>query len=290
MKPRPRINIAGAFAKKHLLVPYFFNNKHMHEHVDITVYDGINLCPWNGGRINRDIHYDNKTVDFYYRNNISIALTFTNPIIDLTDPIGLHLLEKFHHPGNYIISVNDKLYDYIKKNFPDYKHTRSITGFGKLPVPMRDETVALYKELEPKYDYIVPRMEHVFDQKFESLDQTKYEVMVNDTCIYGCPHFHEHFGKIAEQNCKFSNPWKQGDTKELTDIEECWLPNFDPDVGHLKTIEKLGDNYGMDLTTKQMRRLAARGIRSFKVTGREMTDDNFRHEMNIYLDVYREYV
>ena len=287
---KPRINIAGGFAKKHLLIPWFFKNKSMHDTVDVTVYDGIQLCPWNGGRINRDLQYDDKTIDFYYRNNISIAMTFTNPVIDLNDSIGLHLLEKFHHSGNYIISVNMDLYKYIKDNFPKYKHTRSITGFGKLPVPMNKKTVKTYKDLEKYYDYIVPRMEHVFDPMFKELNQNKYEVMVNDTCVYGCPYFDDHFKQIAHQNCKYTNPWKDGNKEELTDVEECWLPNFDPDVGHIPTMEKLGEDYGMDLTTKQMKRLAGRGIRSFKVTGREMTDDDFQHEMNIYLDVYKQYI
>lgn len=287
---KPRINIAGAFAKKHLLVPWFFKNKAALKSIDVTVYDGINLCPWNGGRINRDIHYDDKTLNFYYRNNITVALTFTNPVIDLNNSIGLHLLEKFHREGNVIISVNEELLRYVKDKYPLYKHTRSITGFGLLPVPMKDTTVKYYTELQDKYDYIVPRMEHVFDPLFDELDQKKYEVMVNDTCIYGCPHFDDHFRQIAHQNCKFNNPWKEGDVKELTDVEECWLPNFDPDVGHLKTIEKLGDDYGMDLTTKQMKRLIDRGINNFKVTGREMTDSNFQHEMNIYLDVYKQYL
>lgn len=287
---KPRINIAGAFAKKHLIVPWIYNNKDIIDHVDITVYDGINLCPWNGGRVNRDIKYDDKTINFYRSNNITIALTFTNPVIELTDSIGNHLLDKFHHDGNYIISVNEQLYEYIKNKYPKYRHTRSITGFGLLPVPMTTDTVNIYKELESKYDYIVPRMEHVFDPLFDQLNQDKYEVMVNDTCVYGCPYFDDHFKKIAHQNCRFTNPWKDGDPKELEEVEECWLPNFDPDVGHVKTIEKLGDKYGMDLTIKQMKSLLSRGIRSFKVTGREMPDEDFRDEMSKYLQVYKQYL
>ena len=97
-----RFNIAGAFSKRKELRLYFFNNKNIIKNFDITVYDGINNCSWNGGRINRDICYDDKVINFYYRNNISIALTFTNPVIDLTDKTGNELLKKFHKKGNVI--------------------------------------------------------------------------------------------------------------------------------------------------------------------------------------------
>ena len=103
---------------------FFFKNKHILEYFDITVYDGINNCQWNGGRINRDISYTDKVIDFYYRNNITIALTFTNPVIDIQDVVGHELLEKFHRDGNVVISVNDALRNYIKSIFPKYKHTR----------------------------------------------------------------------------------------------------------------------------------------------------------------------
>jgi len=101
-----RINLGGAFSKKQQIVPFVIKNKHMLKSFETVVFDGINNCPWNGGRINRDIQYDNKTIDFYYRHNIGIALTFTNPHIDLKNVIGNKLLEKLHHEGNYIISIN----------------------------------------------------------------------------------------------------------------------------------------------------------------------------------------
>ena len=101
-----RFNVGGAFAKKDQLILFFFRNEDILEKYDITVYDGTNNCQWNGGRINRDISYTDKAINFYYRNNITIALTFTNPVIDLGDKVGNELLEKFHKSGNIIISIN----------------------------------------------------------------------------------------------------------------------------------------------------------------------------------------
>ena len=149
-----RFNIAGAFSKSKELRLYFFKNKDIIKNFEITVYDGINNCSWNGGRINRDINYDDKVIDYYYRNNISIALTFTNPIIDLDDIIGNELLKKFHKKGNVIISANLNLLKYVKEKYPLYKHTRSITSFGKISLPMNDKDYEHYKYLEKHYFYI----------------------------------------------------------------------------------------------------------------------------------------
>ena len=288
-----RFNIGGAFAKSEQLMMFFFKNKDILKKYNFTVYDGTNSCSWNGGRINRDIVYTDEIINFYYRNNISIALTFSNPIVNLNDEIGNELLHKFHKDGNYIISVNDSLREYIKINFPKYKHTRSITGFGKIGVPMSNEDYDRYKDLESKYDSIVPRSEHVFDNRFKDLNVKKYEIMLNDTCIYNCPYYGEHFEKIAEQNRLHKKPWEDNRHDEMYEVEECWLSDrstylkcssFDPDIGHEATIKKYGDDYGMDLTVKQIKRLLSMGVYNFKITGREMNYDDFAHELKLYLE------
>ena len=292
-----RFNIAGAFSKSVELKLYFVRNKPLIKKLNLTVYDGINNCSWNGGRINRDIYYDDDTVDFYYRNNINIALTFTNPVIDINDRVGNELLEKFHRAGNVIISINDELLSYVRDLYPLYKHTRSITGFGKISVPMSDQDMSLYRELESRYDYIVPRCEHVFDERFVDLTQSKYEVMLNDTCLYNCPYYGQHFEAIAEQNRLYEKPWEEAGQKKMYDVEECWLSDrstylkssgFDPDIGHEPTIDKYGDEYGMDLKDSQIKFLIERGISNFKITGREMTFNDYNNELNRYLRNYNE--
>lgn len=285
-----RINLGGAFSKKQQIVPFVIKNKHVLKSFETVVFDGINNCPWNGGRINRDIQHDDKTIDFYYRHNIGIALTFTNPHIDLKNTIGNKLLEKFHREGNYIISINPELRQYVRKNFPRYKHTRSITGFGNISVPMSDDDLQLYKELERDYDFIVPRTEHVFDPRFSQLNVSKYEIMVNDTCVYGCPLYKKHFEAIAEQNIKYSRPWKQAGVEKMTEVEECWIPGFDPCTGHKETKAKLGENYGMDLNTSQVKRLLEQGVVSFKLTGREMSHDQYNEVLDYILNMHNHLI
>ena len=54
----------------------------------------------------------------------------------------------------------------------------------------------------------MPRSEHIFDKAFLGLDRKKYEIMLNDTCVYNCKHYGEHFKKIAEKNRVVGNPFK----------------------------------------------------------------------------------
>lgn len=277
--------IGGAVKHKSSILTFILKNKNMCKNIHITVYDGFEGCSWNGGRINREnISLTDKEIELYYNHGINIALTFSNKDIDLNDEIGNYLLKKFHKNGNKIILTNLELNDYIKINYPLYETIFSITGLGDLNIPMTDQDVEKYKKLETLCDFIVPRMEHIFDEKFIELTQNKYEIMLNDTCIYKCPYYKEHFELIAKQN-KTKNPWKTIGHHECFKIEECWINGFDPNIGHIETKEKYGDNYGMDLTIKQVNKLKERGVMSFKITGRENSSDDIINELNKYLKV-----
>jgi len=266
--------VAGAFSK-FKEISLFMLKTSFYKRNNVTVYDGINNCPWNGGRINRDIHWKQSQIDFYYKRDISIALTFSNPYIDLTDEVGNALLEKFHKEGNRIILINDDLRQYIRKNYPLYKLTYSITGMD-LEVPLTNKGLDFYRDLETKYDLIVPKMEHIFDEHFD-VDTPKYEVMLNDSCVHNCPLYKEHFEAIAKQNTLAEKPWEELGHDLCHKVEECWLPQFDP------SIDKHGID-GMDLTIEQVKALIKRGFNHFKISGRELPQDEFFGELEMYLE------
>jgi collagenase-like PrtC family protease len=259
-----RYLLAGAFSRSVALIKFLsqYNGT-----AELVVYDGINRCRWNGGRINRDIGYSDSLINYYYNKGIRIALTMTNHRINLEDPVGNELLEKFHKDGNCIILINDELRQYIRDKFPKYKLIYSITGMGLLNIPLQDSDIEWYKDLETKYDWIVPRFEHIFDVRSAELDKTKWEVMVNDTCIWGCQYFDEHFKAIADENTK-GNPYSK-------EIEECWIPKFNPD--------KPSKYNCMDIDEEHLEKLMEQGIQSFKITGREMTDDKYFVELLRYV-------
>jgi hypothetical protein len=259
-----RYLLAGAFSRSIALIKFL---SHYNGTAELVVYDGINKCRWNGGRINRDIGYTDGLINYYYSKGIKIALTMTNHKINLDDEVGNHLLEKFHKEGNCIILINNDLQAYIRKNFPKYKLIFSITGMGLLNIPLQDSDIAFYKDLESKYDWIVPRFEHIFDPRAVELDRTKWEVMVNDTCVWGCKYFDEHFKAIADENTA-GRPYS-------AEVEECWLPKFNPDIPSKYNC--------MDIDEEHLDKLMGLGVQSFKITGREMHDDQYYVELFRYV-------
>lgn len=256
-----RYLLAGAFSKSVPLIRFFSTKLAGDSH--FVVYDGINKCHWNGGRINRDIYYNDALIEYYYNKGVSIALTMSNHNIDLSDEVGNHLLKKFHREGNALIIVNDSLRQYVRDKFPKYDLIYSITGMGHLNIPLQDSDIAFYRDLESKYDWIVPRFEHIFDARSNELDATKWEVMLNDTCVYGCKHYDAHFKAIADENTA-GRPYSK-------EIEECWLPKFD--------FNKDSKYECMDIKPDAMRKLREMGVKSFKITGREMQDDEYYGEL-----------
>jgi hypothetical protein len=256
-----RYLIAGAFSKSIPIIKFL--GQRLVDSNKLVVYDGINKCRWNGGRINRDVFYNDALIDYYYSKGVSIALTFSNHKINVNDPLGNELLEKFHKEGNALIIVNEDLRRYVRENFPKYDLIYSITGMGTLNIPLEDEDIAFYKQLEQDYDWIVPRFEHIFDKRADELDKTKWEVMLNDTCVYGCKHYDAHFKAIADENTA-GRPYS-------AEVEECWLPKFDPN--------KDSKYNCMDIDPEHMRKLQDMGVQSFKITGREMQDEEFYNEL-----------
>ena len=261
-----RYLLAGAFSKSLPLIKFLGERKV--DSAKLIVYDGINKCRWNGGRINREVFYKDSLIDYYYSKGISIALTFSNHKINLDDKIGNELLEKFHKKGNALIIVNEDLRAYVRKKFPEYDLIYSITGMGLLNIPLQDADIAFYKKLEQDYDWIVPRFEHIFDPRANELDKTKWEVMLNDTCVYGCKHWDAHFKAIADENTA-GRPYSK-------EVEECWLPKFD--------FNKDSKYECMDVKPDAMQKLLAMGVQSFKITGREMTDDEYYSELTRFVD------
>jgi hypothetical protein len=261
-----RYLIAGAFSKSLPIIKFL--GQRIVDNSKLVVYDGVNKCRWNGGRINRDVYYKDSLIDYYYSKGVSIALTFSNHKINLADPLGNELLEKFHKEGNALIIVNEDLRKYVRDNFPKYDLIYSITGMGLLNIPLQDEDIAFYKQLEQDYDWIVPRFEHIFDNRANELDKTKWEVMLNDTCVYGCKHWDAHFKAIADENTA-GRPYSK-------EVEECWLPKFD--------FNKDSKYECMDIKPDAMRKLIELGVQSFKITGREMTDDEYYGELTQFVD------
>lgn len=247
--------VGGAIGKFNQIAQFIVRNKNIFDTVKLTVYDGINNCKWNGGRINRNCFYTQDQLDFYYNHNVDIKLVFTNPVIDVDDKVGNELLEKFHRPGNGITLVNEDLRKHIRKTFPNYKLTYSITGIDNINVPMQHADIEMYKSLEQKYDLIVPRAEHNLDPMLLQLNKSQYEIYITEGCCTKCPVWAKHFESIATGN-RTNDEFTSQLAKKY---EDCWLEKgtnqYDFDA-HL-----LDENHVVDLLNK--------GFKYFKLSGRD---------------------
>ena len=263
-----KLNIAGAVAHYDRLIKELPVLKLRNKNIQFTVFDGPNLCKWNGGRVNRDITLTPDMVDRYNKFGISVCLIFSNPHINLDDTVGNDLLEMVSHYGklhnivNKVVLINDDLRQYIRSRF-DLELIYSITGHPS-DITINDSLIQRYINLEQKYDVIVPKFELVFQEEFYTrINPEKYELMTNDTCKYGCPHWKEHFEEDARMNIEYDNPWVDAGYDACFKTEECWLEDFTP---HTRNTD---ENVGMDYTTSMVKRAIDIGYSSFKISGRE---------------------
>jgi hypothetical protein len=275
------LNIGGAFSHKLLSLILKLN---LNKKFNITVYDGVNNCSWNGGRINRNIYISQKDIEKYNKYNIKVAFTFSNPEINLNDKKGLELLNWLNDSQikykvqNEIILINENLRMFLRKNY-NFILKFSITGHDLLAYPNKElqkEYIKYYKKLENKYDIIVPKMEHIFQDWFiNNLNLQKYELMTNDTCRPDCPYYKKHFEEIARLNIIFKNEKSAYDFNPNLSktIEECWLLNFNPNK------ELTSCKTGMDFDKEMFKKAIKLGYKNFKISGRENTIKDIENDI-----------
>lgn len=283
------LNIGGAVVHYKKLIVKIPTIQVKNKDIHFTVFDGPNLCRWNGGRINRDITLTPKMVEMYNRFGISVAMTFTNPIIDMDDKVGNELLElldlygKKYNVRNKIILVNDNFRQYLRDNY-DFILVYSISGHPS-DIVITDEHIQRYKNLETLYDVIVPKFEVVFEKDwYDNIDPSKYELLINDSCIYACKHFHDHFAAIAEHNRIAEKPWEELGYLNCFNAEECYVEGFNADKGDAEGRIKHGEKMGMDYTPEMLKSAINRGFKSFKLAGRENKGEQVSDEITKFLE------
>lgn len=260
--------IAGGFVKFKIITDVI-RKISPSRYKDIVVFDGVGNLPWNGGRVNiynekfspASLHkykyFQNKGIGFY--------MTFTNDIIDTSDKEGNEILSILNSgKNNGVIVSNHEFRDFIRKNYPNLKICLSITSFDSIDVPKN------IKELEENYDLICPRFEMIFNPDFlKVINPKKYKIMLNDTCVYGCKLWKKHFHAISKYNRdEIGDPHK---------IQECWLPNFNPDIESKCEC--------MDLDKDAIEKCKEIGYINFKISGREMSDSDFLDEIHKYIEI-----
>ena len=256
------LNIAGAFSKFHLLGGIILR----HQKIEISVYDGLKH-EWAGGRVHKyNSKFDTQKLKFYNSRGIKVYIAFSNNICDTSNPEGNKILQILNDTQNGVILCDGALRNLIKERYPKISTIYSITGHS-------NNINEINYNLESEYDLVVPRFEWIFNKEFlAKANPTKYEVMLNDTCKYGCHLWNDHFSAISTYNrTHIGNP---------DEIQECWLPKFDPSI--------TSKHECMDLSADAIQKCLNLGYRHFKFSGRENPDSDFISELNAYLTILNE--
>lgn len=259
------INLPGAFKYFDEIKKLYINNFNLFRNNTIQVYDGIN-SKWSGGRVNTySSEFDIKKLEFYNNKNIGVYLTFSNFFIDTSleeENKILSILNKNTLNGVIISSEDFRIY--LRKNYPNLKLLKSITSFDSLNLDLYN-----FKELEKLYDFICPRFEWVFNAEFHNrINPSKYEIMMNDTCLEHCKLWHKHFEAISK--------WNRDHLGDPNKIQECWI-DFDFETKH-------GCFNGMDLEKKEVKKCKEIGYLCFKISGREFNKDSYIEKIQFSLD------
>lgn len=280
------VKIAGGIAKYNTILLFNLENRELVRGLDLSYYDMPNNCDWNGGRVNRTIELTERLLETFNKHQYGFDLGFTNDVImDLGDPIGNQLLKMVSdnnpHGKHGVILSSETLRRHIKRSYPNLKLTYSITGHPTTDFLQFDK---YYKELESRFDIIVPKDSHLDDiyplLEQGILDASKYEILVNDNCDKKCAIYSEHFQRIAFVNRTTNQPWEVDwnesfkiETKPLTKpsslTAHCVLHTYD--VSYLQKFYDVG-------------------VRNFKLSGRDLPDTMYKQRITSNLTEIKKLV
>lgn len=189
-------NIYKTLLELQQTVPECFNSNVIIE----SIFDTFPNMIWNGGTINQgyqpSLEKIKEIINFYYENNIEIALTLTNSLLtkeDLYDRYCNKIVSLCENENNSILVSSSILEEYIRNKYPKFKIKRSIIASNKN---------IDYLPLLNKYDKIVLPRRQVKDFKFlESIPievRNRFELLCNDPCPITCPYLYKHYNGFAK--------------------------------------------------------------------------------------------
>jgi hypothetical protein len=271
-----KVKLSGGVAKYELLLLYMLKNRSLFKDVELTYYDMPDNCVWNGGRINRNIEFSDKMLNTFNKYKQGMCLGFTNNVIlDVGDETGNKLLNMVanNNPNKMhgVVLMSETLRRYIRRNFPELKLTYSITGH---PTTDQLNFEGYYKELEEKYDVIVPKYSHMDAilplMQAGKLDGSKYEILINDNCNTKCQFYLEHFHQINHMNRTIKTPW-----------ESDWDKSFQVEIKPMikPGIQKTSHCVQDDMDSNYLVPYVDVGVTHFKISGRDLSDQEFEQSL-----------
>jgi len=200
-----------------------------------------------------------------------INLVFTAEKPDLDNPLGNFLLEVLNSFDNkfegQVTLQSDKLYTYIRSNFPNIKLTASLLK-PTYEIEAKDRNSDYYNKLLDKYDLVVlhPDDNYKYNLIDKLSDVSRVEVLINEKCPIDCKARKQHYKIIT--NLYESNTEDIYDTQYLKaklehdEFFETVCPKKQSEAKNKHAIPSA-------LTIEDMTELYNRGIKHWKLEGRD---------------------
>lgn len=246
---------------------------------------GAIKCKWSGGRRSVIQTQDRGFIERLFRHlrkiGITPSLTFTNyhiPDEDLNDELCNFILDIGNELGcNFIIS-SDRLFNYVKKRYPEMYCTASvIKPIFEFQDPKKKSSYSskaesdFYNMLLDKYNKVVVRPEfarrYLIEDTHGIKDISRIEVLLNQRCSPDCPKALEHY--------IFTEAYELDKLDSVKDFS-CYNES-------LKHIQLINPESNLYFTTEEVDNLVNNiGIRHLKLQGREVGMQTNLLLFNIY--------
>ena len=213
---------------------------------------------WNGGR-NMIAGFSSKpeveqVIKSYNQRGIPARFTWTNVLLEekhVYDTYCNMIMKAGDNGMNQVLVNRPCLEDYIRKEYPRYKLISSTTK----RILNTDD---ILRELDKGYflvvlDYDLNHNEKVIEKILPYAD--KIEILVNETCMPGCPKRSEHYVEIARHQLEFDPtikfPCADTSPDKRTLAKTMTRPTF--------------------MTNDDVKRYSEMGFKNFKIVGRGNT-------------------
>ena len=279
--PEGRFNVAGMFCYDQVVL-FFLKVVELAFgcRVGIDAVHGAPTVLWNGGRFTHGTFHPADfaaALDSLYSRGGGCFLTFTNQLLepgDLDDAACNLLLDSIaQRPElNGVIVNSDLLSRYIAGRYP---HLRQVASVTKVVAEGGQGDASYYNELGKRfYRYVVHPDDHQDARLLDQLDRTQAEILLNESCLRGCPRRPRHFEAIARVHQYLGDrqltvTGGPGDTLLRRRIAEQELDQFLADCPAVPFNRQIGKRRrNSNVTRSELKSLYDMGFRCFKIQGR----------------------
>jgi len=244
---------------------------------------GSPYCKWGtGGRLSTFSLHNLEFVEHYFaklknKYNVIPTLTFTNLEAGkcLKDKYSNNLLDIAYKYDCHFLVSTPKLYNHIKKRYPDSKmHCSIIAVISKFIEEKDFDETRFYNEMLDKYEVVVARPEYIIENinKLDKLfsDISRIEVLINQYCHFNCRYHLMHYKFQAEMDdCK-------------VDIEKIKKVKYysENKKESFELCPRNSDGYrSVFFSQEQVRQIIDIGIKKIKIQGRSAQFNSLFNEL-----------